>query len=292
MLGTYGLPTDVDAAPEWQSELLDLDAYLARIGYTGPRTPTVDTLHGVLRAHMGAITFENIDIALGRPVSIDLARIQDKLVRQGRGGYCYENNLLFAAALDRLGFPVTRLLARIRQGETRRRFRSHTVLLVRADDRVWLADAGYGYSGLMQALPLESGARAETGDWTWRLVADGPDWIVQIPHEDPAAAAAGAWYDMYAFRQEPQYRIDFEAAHYLSSTKPGSPFVGQVIAQRQEEKQRLLLLDKQLERRFPDGTAEVLQLSAADTVQVLRDAFGIALTDEDSRALLQFFAAK
>ncbi|WP_418957135.1 arylamine N-acetyltransferase family protein [Streptomyces tritici] len=292
MLGTYGIPTDVETAPEWQSDLLDLDAYLARIGYTGPRTPSAGTLHGVLRAHMGAIAFENLDIALGRPVSIDLGPIQDKLVTRGRGGYCYENNLLFAAALDRLGFPVTRLLARIRQGEERRRFRTHTVLLVRADDRVWLADTGYGYSCQMQAVPLEHGARVDTYDWSWRLVADGPDWILQIPHEDPARRAAGDWFDMYSFRQEPQYRIDFEAAHYVSSTRPGSPFVGQVVVQRQEEKQRLLLRDKQLERRLPDGSSEVTELSAADTVRALREDFRIALTDEDARALLQHFAAK
>ncbi|MFG2332080.1 arylamine N-acetyltransferase [Streptomyces sp. NPDC048604] len=292
MLGTYGLPTDVETAPEWQSDLLDLDAYLARIGHTGPRTPTADTLHAVLRAHMSTIAFENLDIALDRPVSIDLGPIQDKLVHRGRGGYCYENNLLFAAALDRLGFPVTRLLARIRQGEPRRRFRTHTVLLVRADDRVWLADTGYGYSNLMQAVPLESGARVDTHDWTWRLVADGPDWVLQITPEDPAARAAGEWFDMYSFRQEPQYRIDFEAAHYVSSTRQGSPFVGQVVVQRQEEKQRLLLRDRQLERRHADGSSEVVELSAADTVQTLRESFGIALTDEDSRALLQFFAAK
>ncbi|WP_406861004.1 arylamine N-acetyltransferase [Streptomyces sp. HUAS MG47] len=292
MLGTYGIPTAVETAPEWQSELLDLDAYLARIGHTGPRTPTAETLHAVVRGHVDAIAFENLDIALDRPVSIDLGPIQDKLVHRGRGGYCYENNLLLAAALDRLGFPVTRLLARIRQGEPRRRFRSHTVLLVRADDRIWLADTGYGYSNLMQAMPLESGARVDTYDWSWRLLADGPDWVLQIAHEDAARREAGEWFDMYSFRQEPQYRIDFEAAHYVSSTRPGSPFVGQVVAQRQEEKQRLLLRDRRLERRRPDGTTEVAELSAGDTVQVLRESFGIALTDDDSRALLEFFASK
>ncbi|MFD9029801.1 arylamine N-acetyltransferase [Streptomyces sp. NPDC059567] len=288
MLGTYGLPVAVETDPEWQSELLDLDAYLARIGFTGPRTPSADTLHRVLRGHMDAIAFENIDIALGRPVSLDLDRIQDKLVRAGRGGYCYENNLLLAAALDRLGFPVTRLLARIRQGETRRRFRTHTVLLVRADDQVWLADAGYGYSGLMEALPLRHGAVCSVADWTWRLAADGPDWVVRIPEE----GADDGWFDMYSFRQEPQFRIDFEAAHFLSSTRPGSPFVGQLVAQKETEKERRLLRDKSLEIRYADGRVERRELSAADTVCALGELFSIELNDDDERALLRFFAAK
>ncbi|MET9377046.1 arylamine N-acetyltransferase [Streptomyces sp. NPDC002992] len=285
MLGTYGLPVAVETDPEWQSELLDLDAYLARIGFTGPRTPTADTLHRVQRGHMDAIAFENIDIALGRPVSLDLDRIQDKLVGAGRGGYCYENNLLLAAALDRLGFPVTRLLARIRQGESRRRFRTHTVLLVRADEQVWLADAGYGYSGLMEALPLEDGATASVADWTWRLVAQGADWVVEIPD-------GGGWFDMYSFRQEPQFRIDFEAAHYLSSTRPGSPFVGQLVAQKETEKERRLLRDTSLEIRYADGRVERRELSAADTVCALGELFSIVLDDDDERALLHFFAGK
>ncbi|MFD7326585.1 arylamine N-acetyltransferase [Streptomyces sp. NPDC059875] len=288
MLGTYGLPVAVETDPEWQTELLDLDAYLARIGFTGPRTPTPETLHRVLRGHMSTITFENIDIALGRPVSLDLDRIQDKLVRAGRGGYCYENNLLLAAALDRLGFPVTRLLARIRQGETRRRFRTHTVLLVRADDQVWLADAGYGYSGLMEALPLRDGAVSSVADWTWQLAADGPDWVVRIPRGGPDEG----WFDMYSFRQEPQFRIDFEAAHYLSSTRPGSPFVGQLVVQKETEKERRLLRDKSLEIQYPDGRVERRELSAADTVCALGELFSIELTDDDERALLRFFAAK
>ncbi|GGT92230.1 arylamine N-acetyltransferase family protein [Streptomyces lateritius] len=286
MLGTYGLPVTVETDPEWQSDRLDLDAYLGRIGFTGPRTPTADTLHRVLRGHMSAIAFENVDIALGRTVSLDLDRIQEKLVRAGRGGYCYENNLLLAAALDRLGFPVTRLLARIRQGETRRRFRTHTVLLVRADDRVWLADAGYGYSGLMEALPLEDGATSSVADWTWRLVAQGPDWVVEIPDGD------GGWFGMYSFRQEPQFRIDFEAAHYLSSTRPGSPFVGQLVAQKETEKERRLLRDKSLEIQYADGRVERRELSAAETVCALDELFGVELNDEDERALLRFFAGK
>ncbi|GGT28684.1 arylamine N-acetyltransferase family protein [Streptomyces purpureus] len=285
MLGTYGLPTEVETAQEWQSDRLDLDAYLDRIGFTGARTPTADTLARVHRGHMSTITFENVDIALGRPVSLDLDRIQDKLVRAGRGGYCYENNLLLAAALDRLGFPVTRLLARIRQGETRRRFRTHTVLLVRAEGRIWLADAGYGHSGLIDPMPLEDGATVTVAEWTWRLVADGPDWIVQC-------ARRGDWFDMYAFRQEPQFRIDFEAAHYLSSTRPGSPFVGQLVAQRESEKERRLLQDKVLVTEYPDGREERQELSAADTVLALRELFAVALTDEDERELLRFFARK
>src|ERR1700754_3662073 len=98
----------------WDIEKLDLDAYLGRIGYGGPRTPTVETLRAVHRAHAYSIPFGNLDVVLGWGVLIDLESLQDKLVTGGRGGYCHEHNLLSAAALERLGFSVTRRLARNR----------------------------------------------------------------------------------------------------------------------------------------------------------------------------------
>ena len=96
-----------------QAEPFDLDAYLARIDYAGKRDASAKTLHAVHRAHATHIPFENLDILLGKSVLLDLESIQTKLVRNRRGGYCFEQNALLAAALERLGFPVTRLAARV-----------------------------------------------------------------------------------------------------------------------------------------------------------------------------------
>jgi len=84
------------------TEALDLDAYLARIGYDGGVDPTVETLAALHRAHVLSIPFENLDILLGRPIRLDLASLQAKLIRARRGGYCFEQNSLFAAVLERL----------------------------------------------------------------------------------------------------------------------------------------------------------------------------------------------
>ncbi|MBN6055703.1 arylamine N-acetyltransferase, partial [Nonomuraea sp. RK-328] len=100
----------------WDIEKLDLDAYLTRIGRGAPRTPSAETLRSLHRAHVTSIPFENLDVVLGRGARIDLESLQHKLVGRRRGGYCHEHNLLFAAALERLGFRVTRHLARIRLG--------------------------------------------------------------------------------------------------------------------------------------------------------------------------------
>lgn len=95
---------------------LDLDAYFDRIGWTGGRAPTADTLRALNRAHVRGIPFENLEPVLVSAPSIDLADIQTKLVRSRRGGYCYEQNTLFAAVLRALGFSVTGLAARVVQG--------------------------------------------------------------------------------------------------------------------------------------------------------------------------------
>lgn len=94
------------------TEGLDLEAYRARIGHTGGLEPTIETLTALHRAHVLSIPFENLDILLGRPIRVDLASVQAKLVGDRRGGYCFEHNLLFAANLEHLGFEVTGLAAR------------------------------------------------------------------------------------------------------------------------------------------------------------------------------------
>lgn len=97
----------------WRGADLDLDAYLARIGFTGARAPTLATLRDLVYRHSTTFPFENLEIILGRPVGLDVKSMQDKMVRHRRGGYCFENCALFAAVLERLGFGVTGLAGRI-----------------------------------------------------------------------------------------------------------------------------------------------------------------------------------
>src|SRR4051812_45556722 len=94
----------------------DLDAYLARLGVTGPLAPTPEALDRVHLAHASTIPFENLDLLLGRPIRIDVPSLQAKLVGDRRGGYCFEQNTLLAAALGAIGFRVTPLAARVRFG--------------------------------------------------------------------------------------------------------------------------------------------------------------------------------
>ena len=132
----------------------DLPAYLARVAFQKAPRPDAATLRALHQAHIAAIPFENLDIPLGRGIRIDLGSIQAKLVRTRRGGYCFEQNALFAAALEEIGFPVTRLSARVRSGGAMLLPRTHMLLKVEADGIARICDVGFGGWGLLEPIPL------------------------------------------------------------------------------------------------------------------------------------------
>jgi len=220
---------------------LDRDAYFRRIDFAGPTEPTAAVLAALHQAHVGAIPFENLDILRGKPVRLDLGSLQGKLVAAGRGGYCFEQNLLFAAVLRDLGFTVTPLAARVRFGATRVNPRTHMLLLVDAGGDRWLADVGFGADGLLRPVPLDGGRPAEQGPWTYRVrpETDGRH-VLQILRRD------GTWFDLYVFTLEPQHPVDFEVANHYTSTHPDSRFTVTLTAQRTTPTARYALRGEEL----------------------------------------------
>jgi len=203
--------------------MIDLDAYFRRISYEGPTDPSLATLNGIMSAHVQAIPFENLDVLLGRPVSLSPEALVRKLVHERRGGYCFEQNLLFATALEQIGFAVTRLMARVRYRTTAVLPRTHMMLLVEADGAKWIADVGFGAEGLLHPVPFGAGIESRQFLWTYRVVAAGDRFVMQ-------SLRAGAWIDMYVFTLEPQHPIDFEVANHYTSTHPSSRFVQTLAA--------------------------------------------------------------
>ncbi|MFE9170549.1 arylamine N-acetyltransferase family protein [Streptomyces kebangsaanensis] len=264
----------------WGAESLDLDAYLGRIGYDGPRDAGAETLRALQRAHVAAVAFENVDVVLGRGVSLEPADLQRKLVLAGRGGYCFEHNLLFAAALERLGFPVTRFLGRVRRGSDRIRYRAHALLRVEADGRRWLADAGFGDEGVLEPVPLVAGAGIEVGGWRWRVVTEGDQWVLQSLHGD-------GWFDLYSFREERHFPVDFEVSNYYTAHSGRSTFVGRLIAMRGTADVRYLLRGRELTSTRPDGCSRRTELTGEQAVAALRDTFRIRLTEEEESLVLR-----
>jgi N-hydroxyarylamine O-acetyltransferase len=223
--------------------MLDLDGYLARIGARG--RPGLAEVH---RAHVTTIPFENLDPRRGVPVSLEPEALEHKLVHQRRGGYCFEQNLLLKAALEALGVEVEMLLGRVRVGRPPEspRPRTHLVLRVLTDGEVWHADVGFGRGTLLEPIPFGPGPAYEQSGWTFRVVEDGPELVLQTTHN-------GEWIDLYGFVPDPVPMIDVETSNWFTCTHPRSPFVTGLIVSAQR----------------PDGTRESLS-----------DWQGLSLTEE------------
>jgi len=201
---------------------LDLDAYFDRIGWGGPTPPTLETLAGLLDAHMRSVPFENLDVLLGRPIRLDLDALQDKLVRARRGGYCFEQATLFAAVLDALGFRPVRHTARVTLMVPRTASaRTHMFLRLSLPEGEFVVDPGFG--GLAPRVPLRlvDRAREESGETHW-MARDGPWWVLKARRDD---AVVDAW----ATTLDADNEIDFLMGNHFTSTFPASPFLAHLM---------------------------------------------------------------
>ena len=225
---------------------LDLARYLHRIGIATPPPPTADGLAALHEAHATHIPFENVDVLLGRRIRLDIDSLQAKLVGAQRGGYCFEHNMLFAAALESIGFRVTRLAARVRYRTPRRLARTHMLLKVDIGREPWIADVGFGGSGLLQPLRLQHADEQQQYFRTHRLVDSDGTWTLQ-------GRLGDNWEDYYAFTLEPYEMADFEMANHYVSTHPDSPFVQRLTVQRPLPDVRHVLRGRELSTETEDG---------------------------------------
>ncbi|MFC1403833.1 MULTISPECIES: arylamine N-acetyltransferase [Streptacidiphilus] len=275
-MGTVDQPAD-----EWQNDLLDLDAYLKRIGLdrTGGLAADAATLTALHRAHVAAIPFENLALMLDQPVRTDLGSVQDKLVHQGRGGYCYEQNTLFGAVLQRLGFRVDRLLARVGSDSEALRPRTHMTLSVEVDGRRLLADTGFG-NGLLEPIPLDPDGPQPQGVWTYRTLGPDRDGVRRFQELD-----AGQWQTRYRFTDEPQHAVDVVMSNHYTTTWPSSPFRQRPIVVRREAGSSRELIGRRFSRMVPGRPAESVELTDAAVVAALREEFRLDLTPEEGAVL-------
>ncbi|MFK0256087.1 arylamine N-acetyltransferase [Streptomyces sp. NPDC090445] len=270
----------------WSGDQLDLGAYLARIGYDGPvgddgeLRPDLATLYAVHRAHTGAIAFESLDVLLGRPVALDVKAIEDKLVHGRRGGYCYEQNSLLAAALERIGFEVSGRGARNRtRGDTLLPV-THAVLVVTVEGQPLLCDAGFGHQGPLEPVPLaRPGAEVAQGDWTY-AVREEEDGILAL-----SLLRGDTWRDLYAFSPQRYHPVDYVLLNHYSSTHPRSAFIGQVIVQKPGRAVRTALVGRELTRLYPDGRSERRSVTRGELPAVLDREFGLRLSERDAEQL-------
>ena len=249
-----------------------LDAYFDRIGYHGPREPTLAVLHALTAAHAQSIPFENLDVLLDRRIRLEDEALFQKLVHDRRGGYCFEQNGLFLKVLRTLGFAATPLSARVRLQRPRDFLppRTHMFIRVDIDGERWLSDVGVGALSLTCAIRLDTHGEQATPHEPRRVVREG----LLLFHQ---ARLGDAWQDVCEFTLEEMPLIDREVANWFTSTHPQSHFRNRLIASRAApDGRRLTLLNDEFTVRQRDGRAETLRLGSPDALlSTLAAEFGL-----------------
>jgi N-hydroxyarylamine O-acetyltransferase len=264
---------------------IDLGRYFSRIGYQGPCAATLDVLRELHRLHPRSIPYENLDPLIGRRVRLDLPSIAGKLLESHRGGYCFEQNSLFAYALVQLGFRVTPLLARVLRGQEAGTSppRTHMVLRVDIDDEPWSADVGFGPVPLTAPLRLAADVSQQTPLGEFRLADASRDaFDLEVRWRD-------TWAKIYRLDHRPVEWIDYETSNWYTSAAPESLFVRNLIVCRTLSEVCLALFNRQLTERAPDGQViRERQLCSADELSVcLREQFGLDVGDIDVANLFE-----
>ncbi|MGJ4948917.1 arylamine N-acetyltransferase family protein [Bradyrhizobium sp. HKCCYLS20291] len=254
-------------------DAFDRESYLARIGHRGPLVPDMATLTALQAAHVDAITFEALDPLLGRPVHVDLPSVQQKLVHSRRGGYCFEQNVLFKAVLEAIGFHVTGLTGRVRwrsAPEDPLGPRQHMMLLVEIDGHPHLVDVGFGICMMDAPVRLEIGPEQQTPMGTFRIGM----WnsLYTVSAKQPAG-----WRMMYAFDLTPQIQADYVLGSWYTSTNPTVPATHTLMMERVQPGERHKLVGRRYQRQARDGELIVERIieSAAELGRVMDEIFRV-----------------
>ena len=250
--------------------MIDIDAYLERIAYSGTRAPTAGTLQSLHRSHMLTVPFENLDIHLARPIVLDEEKFFEKIVRQRRGGFCYELNGLFAALLRAMNFDVTLLSARVynSEGVPGPDF-DHMTLLVHTGES-WIADVGFGDS-FVEPLRLSSPDDQIQCNVAYRVERNGDGWRV-LQSKTP-----GKWTPQYEFTLQPRQLADYAAMCHWQQTSPESHFTRKRICSMATPDGRVTLSDTTLIVTRGDAREETILHGNNAYAEALKRYFGFEL---------------
>jgi N-hydroxyarylamine O-acetyltransferase len=265
---------------------MNIETYLDRINYTGPTSPTAETLRALQLAHLQTVPFENLSIHAGEPIVLNDQALFTKIVEKRRGGFCYELNGLFAALLRALGFNVTMLAAGVANASrstgpvviaelTEDDFGpvfDHMTLMVTLGDR-WLVDVGFGDS-FLEPLLLDESADQVQGTQTFQIVQHGTHSILLRRKE------SHDWAAQYRFNYQPHEYPDYEEMCRFHQTSPDSHFTKARICSRSTDDGRITLSDMRyiVTNSGQEPRTEKVVSSQDEYDRLLRDNFGIVMT--------------
>jgi N-hydroxyarylamine O-acetyltransferase len=261
-------------------DLFNRDDWLERIGYSGPIAPTLETLNRLIFAHAHTISYETLDIMLGRMPKLDVMSLQNKMISGRRGGNCLEQNMLFRAGLRSLGFRITSFQGRVVRGMAIDAPRPAIHMLLRVDcpGGSYLADVGFGNLAPTRALLLEPEIEQETPHELMRFIDVGGELTLQ-------ARLRHGWEHIYRVIPYPRYDGEYEIINWYIATHPDTPYQGNIIVARPGlNRTRITMYNSRVTVRDTDGRAEKRWLkNENEYFDVLRGDFGLNLSDDEIR---------
>jgi N-hydroxyarylamine O-acetyltransferase len=258
--------------------------YLERIASPRPAAPELDALKDLVRAHLVAVPFENLDIIWKRPIRYELEALFDKIVGRHRGGWCYELNLLFHHLLASLGYPSRFVAGRTFRDGARSPDFEHGLVLVDLPGGPWVVDVGMGIN--MPVLPLEHGAQGELGDGRgMRLVrfeGEADTW-----EADMLIPGRAEPHRFFTFRTQEHPIQDFLERSTWLQTAPESYFLDMKLCIRPTPSgDRVSYCDGCLVVMRREGN-QITRLERPKQVrEALRSTFGFSVTDEEAASLV------
>lgn len=251
--------------------MTDIKKYFRRINFQDEAIPDISTLKAIHARQPKYIPFENIASFTGNVPELAPGKILDKLVTNGRGGYCYEQNLLLKNVLQSIGFMVCGLAARVnwKRSSPEPAAQTHMLLLVTIGELQYIADVGFGIMTLTAPLVLLNDEEQETPNGIFKITADGDNYLLETLKEKD-------WLPIYSFTTEPKEAIDYEVANWYIATNPNAGFVQQLIVSRVDEEARYSLCNQVLNIRYSNGEKKVMTFnSEAEIMAALQQTFGI-----------------
>jgi N-hydroxyarylamine O-acetyltransferase len=256
---------------------VNFKAYCDRIGFAGSIAPTLATLDQLHALHPAAIPFENLNPLMGDPVRLDQPSLEKKLLAEKRGGYCFEQNLMFMRVLADLEYVVRPLLARVvwTNPDGAAQPPSHLLVLVEINGQNHIADVGFGGLSLTAPLRLRADVEQTTPHETFRLTGGEPDWTLEVRIGDE-------WRPVYVFTLDAVSEDDIAPINHRIATDPASPFISELRVAMAPSGRRLKLHNTTLTIQPVEGDGEQREIASMESLRsVLTDEFGLVLpTDE------------
>jgi len=263
---------------------MNLDLYLNRIGFDGPATVSLDCLFELQRAHMLNVPFENLDVYMGRPLKLDPENLFDKIVHKRRGGYCFELNTLYGAALREIGFDVTPILARIwLRNPPETPSLTHMLHKVNIGDQTYISDVGFG--GLTTRVPLNISNPAPVDDCVGLIRLHPCAYGQMVQRQTP-----DGWENQFSFAGEPAILSDILQGNHFTETHPSSHFRHNRFIGLFTEQGRNGLFDLNFTSRAGEALTEKSLADADEWVAFIEQEFGLVLdlSKDEKEKLLRF----